>query len=770
MRGAAAATAAPGRRSAIGRTSSLRGLFPGGLGASARGKLQGPPAFRTRSLDMSRQPGARSATCPLCEAMCGVLVDVDGQRVRAVRGDPDDPFSRGYVCPKAAALADLHHDPDRIRKPLVRAGSDWREVTWDEALDRAAAGLAAVRRRHGRNAVALYYGNPVAHNLGLLTHGLAFRRALRTRNVYSASSADQLPQMLAALRMYGHFGLIPVPDVDRTDFFLVIGANPVVSNGSLMSAPDMRRRLAGIRARGGRVTVVDPRRTETAAVADEHLAIRPGTDVLMLAAMLNVIFSEGGVRLGRLADRVKNLDALAAFVRDLPPERVARRTGLDAGAIRRLADAFADAGRAACYGRVGLCTQRHGTLAAWLQQALNLVTGRLDEIGGMLLPTPAVDVLGISARLGWRGTFDRWRSSRRGLPEFSGELPVAGLAGEIESGGPRAVRALITVAGNPVLSTPNGRRLDRALASLDHVVAVDPYLNETTRHAHVLLPPAPPLARPHYDLALNAFAVRNVAKYVEPVVAPADGERHDWEILAELGARALAPRPFRRPVARVARALRPERLLDLLLRAGPYRLTLARLRAAPHGVDLGPLQPGRVTRRIATPDGRIDAAPEDFLREARNRLSAEADGGAVGGLALIGRRQARDNNSWMHNSPRLVKGPSRCTLLVHPDDAASRGLSTGDLAEVASETGAVQVSVEVTDAMPPGVVSLPHGWGHHREGARLAVARAHAGASANDLTSERHLDTLSGNAAFNGLPVTLRPAPPRRQESGGPSG
>ena len=704
----------------------------------------------------TEQREQRSATCPLCEALCGVLVEVDGRRIREVRGDPDDPFSRGYICPKAAALADLHDDPDRIRTPLVRAGAEWREASWDEALERAAAGLDRVRRRHGRDAVALYYGNPVAHNLGLLTHGLAFRRAFGTRNVYSASSTDQLPQMLAALRMFGHLGLIPVPDVDRTDFFLIMGANPVVSNGSLMSAPDMRRRLGGIRQRGGRVVVVDPRRTQTAAVADEHLAIRPGADALLLAGMLHVIATEGWMRLGRLAGRVKRLDALTAFVRDLPPERVAGRIGIAPEAIRRLAAAFAHARRAACYGRVGLCTQRYGTLAAWLLQALNLVTGRLDEVGGVLLPTPAVDGVGIFGRLGWRGTFDRWRSTARRLPEFSGELPVAGLADEIEHAGPGSVRALITVAGNPVLSAPNGRRLDRALGSLEHVVAIDPYLNETTRHAHVLLPPAPPLARPHYPLALGSFAVRNVAKYADAVVPRTGEQRHDWEILVELGGRALAPRPLRWLVIRAAAALRPERILDLLLRFGPYRLTLARLRAAPHGVDLGPLQPGRVAASIATADGRIDIAPEDFLREARDKLRAEVDRGAPDGLVLIGRRQLRSNNSWMHNSPRLVKGADRCVLLVHPDDAAPRQLLDGDLAVLESEAGTVTVAVEVTGAIRPGVVSLPHGWGHDRDGVRLRVARAHAGVSANDVTSERHLDTLSGNAAFNGLPVTVR--------------
>ena len=688
--------------------------------------------------------------------MCGILVEVDGQRIDAVRGDPEDPFSRGYVCPKAAALVDLHRDPDRVQTPLVRDGRTWREVGWEAALDRAAEGLLRVRRRHGRNAVGVYYGNPVAHNLGLITHLLPFTRALRTRNVYSASSADQLPQMLVALRMFGHFALIPVPDLDRTDFFLVLGANPLASNGSLMSAPDMRRRLADIRARGGRVVVVDPRRTETAAAAGEHLAIRPGTDALLLAAMLQVIFEEHRMRLGTLAARVKGLDALADRVRELPPERVALRTGIAAPAIRRLALDFAAARRAAGYGRVGLCTQRHGTLAVWLLQALNLVTGRMDAEGGLLLTTPAVDAIDVLSRIGLRGTFGRWGGGAHRLPEFTGELPVAALADEIESAGPQSPRALITVAGNPVLSAPNGARLDRALGGLEHVVAIDPYLNETTRHAHVVLPPAPPLARGHYDLALNVFAVRNVAKYVEPAVPRTPEQRYDWEILGALAGRILAPRPLRRTVSRAVQALTPERILDPLLRLGPHKLSLARLREAPHGLDLGPLQPGRIAERIATRDGKIDAAPAELVREARVRLAAEADGETNGHLALIGRRQLRSNNSWLHNSARLLRGEHRCTLLVHPEDAAARQLSTGDMAELRSEAGAVTVPVEVTDSVRAGVVSLPHGWGHGRDGVRLGVARERAGASANDVTSERFLDTLSGNAAFNGVPVTVR--------------
>jgi anaerobic selenocysteine-containing dehydrogenase len=699
-----------------------------------------------------------TATCPLCEASCGILVDTDQGQPLSIRGDKDDPFSRGYVCPKAAALADLHDDPDRLRVPLVREGTGWREATWEDALDRAADGLARIRRAHGRDAVAIYYGNPVAHNLGLMTHALPFARALRTRNVYSASSADQLPQMLAAFRMFGHLALIPVPDLDRTDYFLILGANPVVSNGSLMTAPDMKSRLGAIRGRGGRVVVVDPRRTETAAIADEHVAVRPGTDALLLAAMLHVVFAEGWVRLGRLDGKVKNLDALSALVREVSPERVARRVGVSPDVMRRLAGEFARATKAACYGRVGLCTQRHGTLASWLVQALNLVTGHLDEVGGMMLTTPAVDAVAVLSRLGLGGTYDRWRSRVRRLPEFGGDLPVAGLADEIEAGGPGRVRALITVAGNPALSAPNGGRLDRALGTLEHVVSIDGYMNETTRHAHVILPPASPLSRGHYDLALYAFSVRNVAKYSDPVIPRQPSERLDWEIVTELAGRLFVPRPIRRLALLAARQLRPERLVDALLRVGPHRLSLAKLRSSPHGLDLGPLEPGRFRDRIATPDRMADIAPADFLREARTELFGEADRHAAGELVLIGRRQLRDNNSWMHNSQRMVKGPPRCTLLVHSVDAASRGLSTGDRARLESDAGAVVVPVEVTDTVRQGVVCLPHGWGHERDGTRLGVARDHPGASINDVTSDAHLDTLSGNAAFNGLAVTLQRA------------
>jgi anaerobic selenocysteine-containing dehydrogenase len=697
------------------------------------------------------------AICPLCEAACGIEVEIENDRIRTIRGDVDDPMSRGYVCPKASLLADLHSDPDRLRTPIVREGSRWQDVSWESALDRAAYGLARVWRSHGRNAVGIYYGNPVAHNLGLMTHGLTFARALRTRNVYSASSADQLPQMLVALRMFGHVARIPVPDLERTDLFLVCGANPVVSNGSLMTAPNMRQRLKEIRGRGGRVVVVDPRRTETADVADEHIPIRPGTDALLFAAMLNVLFAEGLTRQDVLRDRVRHVDILADVVRDLPPERTARATGVPPATARRLAIEFATTERAAAYGRVGLCTQRHGTLACWLLQALNLAAGHLDQVGGMMFTTPAVNVIGLLSALGLGGTFDRWRSRVRRLPEFGGDLPVAGLADEIETGGEGRVRALLTMAGNPVLSAPNGRRLEGALATLDFMVSIDPYLNETTRHAHVILPPAPPLSRGHYPLPLYAFSVRNVAKYSAAVVHRQVHEQHDWEILSELAGRLFVPPPLREATARCLRALTPERLLDALLRIGPYGLSLKALRQSPHGLDLGPLQPGRLAAQLEADDRYIDVAPAAFVSDAHTQLATEADCDPGSDLVLIGRRQVLSNNSWMHNVRRSMRGPERFTLHVNPDDASRLRLSSGDRARVESSAGAITVPIEVTAAMMPGVVSLPHGWGHHREGTALSVAAQHAGASMNDVTSESHLDTLSGNAAFNGVAVHVQP-------------
>jgi anaerobic selenocysteine-containing dehydrogenase len=704
-------------------------------------------------------PRTHFRTCNLCEAMCGIAIDLVEAQITAIRGDAEDPFSRGHICPKAVALKDVHADPDRLRRPMRRTRTGWAEIGWEEALSETAERLAATQKAHGRNAVAFYQGNPTVHSHGAILMGQVFARSLRTRNLYSATSVDQLPHMLASLLMFGHQLLLPVPDVDETAFFLVLGANPVASNGSLMTAPGIERRLTALKGRGGLLVVVDPRRTETAALAHTHLPIRPGTDVWLLLSLLQVLFAEGRTRLGRLAAFTDGVEEVAEAAAPYAPERVAGIVGLPAGTIRDLARDFASAPHAVAYGRVGVSTQEFGALSCWLINVLNVVTGNLDRPGGSLFPRPAVDLVALAGRIGLRGHFDKGRSRVRGLPEFGGEYPVAGLADEIETGGDGQVRAVVTLAGNPVLSTPNGTRLDRAFARLDFMASIDYYVNETTRHAHLILPPTAFLERDHYDLVFHMLAVRNTAKYSAPLFAPSPGARHDGEILLDLAGRLDAAKGQRSLLSRLSHAtlgrLGPSGVVDLLLRLGPHHLSLRKLKSAPHGIDLGPLEsclPGRL------PGGRIDLAPERLLQELRRLSSSEA---IAPGLCLVGRRDVRSNNSWMHNSLRLVKGPERCTLLMHPDDARERGLVSGQQVQISSRTGSVEAPLEVTPAIRPGVVSLPHGWGHGRSGVRLNVASAHPGVSLNDLTDESRVDALCGTAAFSGTPVEVAPAPGR---------
>jgi len=720
---------------------------------------------------MSDQERVHYRTCHLCEAICGVEIRARGDQVVSIRGDDQDPFSRGHICPKAVALKDVHEDPDRLRHPVRRTDTGWQRISWDEALDEAAMRLVEIQARHGRDAVATYFGNPQVHSYSALLGGTALARALKSRNRFTATSVDQLPHHFAAYFMFGHQLLLPVPDLDRTHFLLAIGANPVVSNGSLMTAPDVARRIKSIRQRGGRVVVVDPRRTETARIADAHHFIRPGTDALLLLAMLHVVFQEGLDKPGRLAGLLDGSDVLRDLCRGYPPERVETATGVAAGDIRRLARDFAGAASAVCYGRMGASTQRFGALVQWLVQALNVVTGNLDRPGGAMFTRPAFDALGLATGLGQRGSFGRRRTRVRGLPEFGGEFPVAALAEEILTPGDGQVRALVTAAGNPVISTPNGRRLDTALASLDFMVSVDFYVNETTRHARLILPPTFALERDHYDLIFHALAIRNTAKYSLPLFQPEPDARHDWQIFAALKERIESRDPARRETLRrrlTSRWLTPRRTLALGLRFGPYGarwnplspgLTLSRLATQPHGIDLGPLQPC-LPGRLATPEKRINLSPEPLVRDM-TRLEAWLGAATMarnGELLLIGRRDLRTNNSWMHNSQRLVKGPRRCTLLMHPGDAARRAIADGSIAEIRSRTGAVRAVVELSDDVMPGVVSLPHGWGHDRPGVQLRVAGAHAGVSVNDLTDEHALDELSGNAALNGVPVVVAPA------------
>ncbi|SNR28319.1 Anaerobic selenocysteine-containing dehydrogenase [Haloechinothrix alba] len=704
-------------------------------------------------------------TCTLCEAGCGITVAVDRDRVLEVRGDPDDPASRGYICPKATALADLHHDPDRLRQPMVRDGDRWTEVSWEEAFDLVGRRLREIRERHGRDSVGVYQGNPTAHNLGLLTYGQVLFRGLGTRNVYSATSVDQLPHMLAAYLMFGHQLLMPVPDIDRTDLFVCLGGNPVVSNGSIMTAPDMRTRLKALARRGGRAVVLDPRRTETAELTGEHHFIRPGTDALLLMSLVHVLFTERLVRTGHLGEYLTGLDRLREAAVDFPPERTSEVTGVDPAVARRLARDLAGTERAVLYGRVGTCTQEFGGLNGWLLVAVNALAGNLDTPGGAMFTTPAVDAVPAARWAGHAGSFARYGSRVRGLPEFGGELPVSVLAEEIETPGDGRIRALVTSAGNPVLSTPNGARLERSLERLDFMVSVDPYLNETTRHADVILPPTSQLERSHYPLALANYAVRNTARYSQAVFRRAADQRHDWEICIGLAAQLFRPanallRQAARLGWRALRALGPEPIVALGLRLGPHGLrrgrhgvSLRKLRERQQGIDLGPLE-SRLPDRLPGRSSTIALAPAEYLADVA-RLRERLANASPDGLVLIGRRQLRSNNSWMHNSPRLVKGRPRCTLLMHPDDAAERGLADGELATLSSRAGRIDVPVEVSDAMMPGVVSLPHGWGHHRPGARLSVAGAHPGASMNDVTDEYLVDELTGTGAITGVPVAV---------------
>ena len=730
----------------------------------------------------------RYRICPLCEACCGLAVSTEGGRIVGIRGAEDDVFSRGYLCPKGYALKDLHEDPDRLRTPLVRRDGRLQPASWDEAFAEIERRLTPLIAQHGRDAVALSVGNPSAHKMGLLLYVPRLARSLGTRNVFTASTLDQMPRQLANGLMFGSWLSNPVPDIVRCDWLLVIGANPAVSNGSMWTVPDFRGKAKAMRARGGRIVVVDPRRTETAEAADEHLFIRPGGDVFLLAGMVHTLFDEGLLRTGRLAPLLAGVDAVREAVMPFAPERVAARCGIAAPAIRRLARELAAAPRAAVYSRLGTCTQRFGTAASWLVEVLNALTGHLDEPGGAMFPKAAAFADNTAGQPGTgRGvTTGRHRSRVSGAPEVWGELPMTLLAEEIETPGPGQVRALITVASNPVLSSPGGPRLARAFGQLDFMLGLDLYLNETTRHADVVLPGQSPLEHSHYDVAFPQLSWRNHARFSEAVLPPAPEHPPEWQQLLRLAAIARGlgaqadPRALdddlleaevrkfageRTPqvLAALAGLQGPERLLDLALRTGPYGdlfglrpggLSLQRVRSAAGGIDLGELSP-RLPEALRTPSGKVELAPPALLADLHEAL-ADLDAPAAP-LVLIGRREVRSNNSWMHNLPTLAKGPQRCTALVHPDDAAAAGLADGAHAWLVSAAGRAEVVVEHSDAVMRGVVSLPHGWGHDDPQARLSLAAQRPGANLNALLTPAR-DPLSGNAVLAGEPVRLEAA------------
>ncbi|MEM6343257.1 MAG: molybdopterin oxidoreductase family protein [Bacteroidota bacterium] len=694
-------------------------------------------------------------TCNLCEAMCGLEIKLENEQIVSIQGDKKDPLSRGHICPKAIALQDLYRDPDRLKRPLKRVGEQWEEISWNEAFQLFGERIKAIQTAHGPNSVAVYQGNPSVHNLGTMLYSRDMVRALKTKNRFSATSVDQLPHHLAALEMYGHMNLLPVPDLDRTNYLLVLGGNPLVSNGSMMTAPDVAKRLQAIQDRGGKVVIIDPIKTRTAKKASEHHFIRPGTDVALLLAIANTLYASKQLKLGCLAEFTEGLDALGERLTPYTPAWAEKICGMSAESIRQIASDLAEADKSAVYGRMGISVVKYGSLSLWLVNVINILTGQLDSEGGMMFTSPAADLVANSP--GER-KIGRWKSRVRGLPEIGGELPVATLAEEILTPGEGQIKALVTSCGNPVLSTPNGAQLSKALEGLDFMVSVDIYLNETTRHADLILPPATGLENSHYDLIFHALAIHNTARYSEPLFPISAEQRYDWQVyqgmIKALIGKVHSPFPaWMRPF----KSDTPESRLDGLLRMGPYKLSLNKLRKNPHGMDLGPLK-SVLPERLKRKDQRIQLFPDiyhkDLARLDQEYLSPEAQ---MPTFHLIGRRHLRSNNSWMHNSQRLVKGKERCTVLLHPDDARKLHIQKDSKLTIRSRVGEIKLPVEITEDIMAGVVSVPHGWGHHQKGTRLQVASAHAGASVNDLTDEMGIDELSGNAILNGVPVEIVP-------------
>jgi anaerobic selenocysteine-containing dehydrogenase len=696
--------------------------------------------------------------CHLCEAICGLKIETEGvqqeQRIISIKGDEHDPFSRGHICPKAIALQDMHGDPDRLKLPVKKVDAAWQQISWEQAFDEIAQSVAEIQGREGNDSLAVYAGNPNVHNYGNLTHGRMLRKALGTKQNYSATSLDQLPHHFAAYFLYGHQFLIPVPDIDRTKFMVIMGGNPLASNGSMMTVPDVKKRLKSIQERGGKFVVIDPRRTETADIADSHLFIKPGTDIFLLLGMINYMFNNERVRDGHLTNVFDGLAEVEQSVAGFSLAIVSAQTGIPANQLIDLFDAFCAQPESVFYGRMGVSVQQHGSLCQWAIQVINLLNGSVDVPGGAMVPSSAIAY--VQPGEPGSGHYNLFQTRVRGLPEFGGELPVSALAEEMLTPGEGQLKALFTLAGNPVLSSPNGRQLDQALEKLDLMVSLDFYINETTQHADYILPPTAALEHDHYDIAFHRLAVRDTARFNEPVFEPEAGTKHDWEILNGLSIAIAAAK------GQSLRAMpAPDILMDMGLQMGPYSkkagsahaLNLAKLKANPHGIDLGPLKEG-LLKRLCTENKRINLAVE-ILLSAINKIALDSGHERDFPLTLIGRRHVRSNNSWMHNYHRLVKGKPRHHCFVHSSDLNALNLVDGEEVILRSRVNEIKVQIEMSDEVMPGVVCLPHGWGHDRQGIKLEVAERHAGVSFNDVSDDQACDPVTGNAILNGIPCGL---------------
>lgn len=690
-------------------------------------------------------------TCNLCEAMCGIEIKYQDKNIISIKGDKKDPLSKGHICPKATALQDLYEDPDRLKTPIKRTEKGWISISWEQAFEEVTSNLRRIQKKHGVNSIASYRGNPTVHNTGLTLFAGSFLQSIGSNQAYTATSVDQLPHHFASLMMFGHYLLFPIPDIDRTDFMLIIGGNPAVSNGSIMTAPDFSNRLKAIKKRGGKVVVVDPRFTETSKIANTHHFIKPGTDALLLLGMLNVIFEEDLTSEGKIKEISKGWETIQELVKFYSPEIVSEYIGIKAEEIKNLARQFANSKTAVCYGRFGVSTQEFGGICNWLINVLNGVTGNLDSEGGAMFTKPAIDVVGMSRVKGKKGSFNKYQSRVHKYPEFSGEFPVATLADEILTDGEGQIKAMVIIAGNPVLSTPNGTKLEKAFESLEYMVAIDIYLNETTKFANIILPTTTGLETPLYDLVFHQFAIRNTAKYSEALFEKTKEQKHDWEILKELTIR----------LSGVENPANLEQTLDYMLQFSAYnqpKLSVSELKKHPHGLDFGAMK-SQLPERLFTTDKLIDLAPSALVEDLK-RLNSKMNLWQKNETSefpfyLIGRRHLRSNNSWMHNSKRLVKGRERCTMLVNTEDAEKLQLKNGEIVSVSSSGGTIKIPIEITSEIKQGVLSIPHGWGHHREGTKIRVAENHAGVSLNDLTDATQIDKLTGNADFSGTKVKI---------------
>lgn len=724
----------------------------------------------------TNEPQPHYRVCNYCEAMCGVtvsydpLADNDARKIK-ITPDKNDPFSKGSMCPKAAALGAIHYDPSRLKRPVKRVGDDWQEISWQEAYDTIETKIKGIRNKYGAEAVASYLGNPIVHNLGMMLFVSMLVKAIGSKNVYSATSMDQLPHHFAAHFMFGHTMRIPLPDIDRTDYMILMGANPVASNGSIMTVAGVDSRLLDIQQRNGKFIVIDPRQTETAKIATEHYFIRPGSDVFFLLALLHIVFRDQKVRLGRLADHVEGLEALRPLVNEYSPARVAPLTGIDQAAIEQMAAEYCSHEKAVLYGRMGLSTQPHGGLCNWLINTINIVTGHFDTAGGMMFTSPAIEAVRGSKQ---RKAFGRWSSRVRGLKEFAGELPVSAMADEFETGGKGQIKAFMTICGNPVLSSPNGKRLDKALADVEFMFSIDNYINETTRHADLILPTPTGLEIDHYDLVFNVLAVSNNAKFSSALFPPEKDRPYDWQILKE-----LARRLSKKGLSFRDRLSTPRGIINMGLMLGPYGrlsspkrwvngLSLRKLIKSKHGIHLGPLQP-RVPECLITPGRKIQLAADVFLQRLQEVTTDELPALATAIQAnadkneflLIGRRHVATNNSWMHQVRKLsISKLVRCTVMIHTADAERLRIGDGDDVKVISRVGEIVLPAEITDTMMPGVISIPHGFGHGRKGTRVPNADIKPGVSVNDITDHQRIDKLTGNAAFSGQVVSMEPIMP----------